>query len=68
MTQIKLGDSIQLPFPCKNGRELLWFKVTNANGNQYAGTLINEPEKVKAVKWGDAVKFTEFMVLNHISK
>ena len=65
---VKVGDRIQLSFPCSDGREFLWLGVTKADGQQYLGKVMYEPSRVKAVKWGDVVKFTHFMIVSHISK
>lgn len=68
--KLEIGDHVKLCFwiLCENDEALtgerMWVKITEIKGPNYIGLLMNEPDVIDYIKYGDVVHFCMDNILN----
>ena len=62
---VQPGDYVKIGFTEDNeSSERMWVMVTKRNGDEFEGTLDNDPAFLTSIKWNDVVKFNARHIIN----
>lgn len=65
---IKVGDSVKIPFVGEDAREFMWVNVKKVAGDMFEGILDNDPVFITGIACGDKVTFAKEDVCERIRK
>lgn len=65
--EYKVGGFVQSAFAVNNHVEHMWVCIQDQDDENIHGTLHNDPEKIKSLKFGDSVSVSKAAVCNYMA-